>query len=153
MPPPPTPPPTACSRGHEVEHLALRHALELDEVVARAVGRHQRAGVLEVLALGLALARLLDGLAVPVREQDAPVGGREAVALPLLDVGFIIEPLITAIFPANFLKRFFFGDLYLYFCLSRSIHLAQIAAGGLVHAPSMTMGTMGHQPHTWWPPS
>ena len=35
--------------------LAGRHPLELDEVVVGAVSRHQRAGVLEVLALGLAL--------------------------------------------------------------------------------------------------
>ena len=32
-----------------------RRALELDQVVVGAVGRQQRAGVLEVLALGVAL--------------------------------------------------------------------------------------------------
>ena len=44
---------------------AARHALELDQVVVGAVRRQQRAGVLEVLALGVALQRLRHGLLVP----------------------------------------------------------------------------------------
>ena len=38
------------------EFVAGRRALELDEVVVGAVGRHQRAGVPDVLALGTRLA-------------------------------------------------------------------------------------------------
>ena len=35
-----------------------------------------------------------------------------------------LHMFISAIFPVNFLERFFLGDLYLSICLSRSIHLA-----------------------------
>ena len=50
--------------------------------VVGAVRRQQRAGVLEVLALGVALQRLRHGLLVPVGEKDAPVGRGQRVALP-----------------------------------------------------------------------
>ena len=37
-------------------------------------------------------------------------------------------PSQTVIFPLNFLARYFFGDLYLSLCLSRSMRLAQACA-------------------------
>eukprot|EP00966_Prymnesium_polylepis_P289634 6690094-Prymnesium_polylepis.1 len=48
----------------ESEGDARGHALELDQLIARAVGRHQRAGVLEVLA-NAPLAHEVVRLAVP----------------------------------------------------------------------------------------
>ena len=48
------------------ELLALRHALELDEVVVRPISRQHRACVLEVLAFCLALERLLARVEEPI---------------------------------------------------------------------------------------
>ena len=64
----------------QVELVADRRALQLDLVVVRAVGRQQRARVLEVLALGLALHRLVERVVEPVRDEDAPVGRRQRLA-------------------------------------------------------------------------
>ena len=71
----------------EGERLALWHALELDELVVGAVGRQHGAGVLEVLALCLALERLHGGVVEPVGEEDASHARTEPLGvLPPEDV-------------------------------------------------------------------
>ena len=67
--------------------VPLRRTFEFYLVVVGAVRREQRARVLEVLALRLALQRLLARLVVPGAQEDAPVGGGEGVLLPLEGAG------------------------------------------------------------------
>eukprot|EP00966_Prymnesium_polylepis_P280319 6477022-Prymnesium_polylepis.1 len=64
-------------------------------MIARAVRGQQRARVLEPLAdhgvhLGDAVVRLHE----PLREEDAAVGGRQLVVLPLAQVVVVLEPLV-----------------------------------------------------------
>ena len=60
--------------------VADGRALELDEVVVRAVGREERAGVLEVLELRIALERLLACVVVPCAQKNPSVGCGIAVS-------------------------------------------------------------------------
>ena len=60
--------PTPALPNLKCELLTLRHTLELDEVIVRAISRQQRTCMLEVLALRFALERLLAGVEEPVRE-------------------------------------------------------------------------------------
>ena len=57
-----------------------RRAFKLDQVVVRTVGGEEGAGVLEVLALRLALERLVGRLEEPVCEEDAAVRRGQRVA-------------------------------------------------------------------------
>ena len=58
-----------------------RHTLELDQIVVGAVGGEQCVGVLEVLALGVALKRLLARLEEPIGQEDAPVRRSQRVVI------------------------------------------------------------------------
>ena len=57
-------------------YVPRRRPLELDQVVVSAVGGEEGAGMLEVLALRVALQRLVARLEEPVSEENAPVGSR-----------------------------------------------------------------------------
>ena len=60
-----------------------RRAFKLDQVVVRTVGGEEGAGVLEVLALRLALERLVGRLEEPVCEEDAAVRRGQRVGDPI----------------------------------------------------------------------
>ena len=54
-------------------NIPRRRPLELDQVVVGAVSGEEGAGVLKVLALRVALQRLVARLEEPGRDKDAPV--------------------------------------------------------------------------------
>ena len=66
--------PTPALPNLKCELLTLRHTLELDEVVVRAISRQQRTCMLEVLSLRFALERLLAGVEEPVGQNDGDDG-------------------------------------------------------------------------------
>ena len=50
--------------------------------------------MLKVLSFRLALQRLLARVEVPGAEEHAPIRGREAVVLPLVEIVLVVQPLI-----------------------------------------------------------
>ena len=76
--------------------MPLRHALQLDQIVARAISCQQCSRVLEPLADGG--AHLVDDavvrLDVPLCEQDAAVRCSQLKVLPLAQVVVILEPFV-----------------------------------------------------------
>ena len=59
-----------------LDAIAARRALELDEIIVSSISSEERTCVLEVLHLGVALERLLHCLIVPVCAESSQLADR-----------------------------------------------------------------------------